>query len=221
MFSLTLHAAHGVCRGGGHEGRRDAERGGLADVGDLVGVLGVDEQAVRLLQRVAQLALEPVPGLKPERYRSGNPADSADNATRFLFKFSTPFVLHTCKSLASEGSTGFRHWIILLILFGEDGRGCEVAGGNGTTGVRVVYEKPDEEEEEDLASAQLLFSGLSFLLRFENHDCIPSECGVAPSSNELGFTELNHFLNEEGESLFSVRPSVLRGGRRESGRRVN
>ena len=66
----------------------------------------------------------------------------------------------TCKSLASEGSTGFRHWIILLIRLGEDGSGWVVP--DGTTGVRVVYEKLDEEEEL-LARAQLLFSGLSFL----------------------------------------------------------
>ena len=59
-----MHGVHGVCGGGGHEWRRDAERGGLADVGDVVDVLGVDEQPVGLLQRVAQLALEPVPRLK-------------------------------------------------------------------------------------------------------------------------------------------------------------
>lgn len=59
-----MHGVHSVGCGGGHEWRRDAERGGLADVGDVVGVLGVDEEPVRLLQRVAQLALEPVPRLK-------------------------------------------------------------------------------------------------------------------------------------------------------------
>ena len=73
------------------------------------------------------------------------------------------FVLLTCKSLASEGSTGLRHWIILLILFGDDGSGCATPkGGGGTTGVSVVYEKPDEDAAL-LAKAQLLFSGLSFL----------------------------------------------------------
>ena len=41
-------------------------------------------------------------------------------------------------------------------------------GGGGTTGVRVVYEKLGEEEEELLASAQLLFSGLSFLRSGKN-----------------------------------------------------
>ena len=73
--SLTLHAAHGVRGGRGHEGRRDAEGGGLAEVGDLVGVFGMDEQPVRLLQRVAQLALEPVPGLKRRRRQPNNPSN--------------------------------------------------------------------------------------------------------------------------------------------------
>ena len=68
--------------------------------------------------------------------------------------------------MASEGSTGLRHWIILLILLGDDGSGCATprgggGGGGGTTGVSVVYEKPDEDAL--LAKAQLLFSGLSFL----------------------------------------------------------
>ena len=68
--SLTLHAAHGVGGGRGHQGRGDAERGGLTEVGDLVGVFGVDEQPVSLLQRVAQLALEPMPGLESRRDRN-------------------------------------------------------------------------------------------------------------------------------------------------------
>ena len=136
---LTLHAAHCVGRGGGHERRGDAERGGLAEVGDLVRVLGVDEQPVRLLQRVAQLALEPVAGLK---------RSSAVSRPCLSLRPSRP----TCRSFASEGSTGFRHWIILLILPGEDGSGS--VADEGTTGVSVVYEN----EEGLLASAQLLFS---------------------------------------------------------------
>ena len=140
---FTLHAAHGVGRGGGHERGRDAERGGLPEVGDLVRVFGVDEQPVRLLQRVTQLALEPVAGLKR---RSARPSVTQSH---HLCLSSSRL---TCKSFASEGSTGFRHWIILLILPGDDGSGR--VADDGTTGVSVVYEN----EEELLASVQLLLS---------------------------------------------------------------
>ena len=98
--------------------------------------------------------------------------------------------------MASDGSTGFRHWIILSILLGEDGSGWVVPDGigDGTTGVRVVYEKPDEEEV--LASAQLLFSGLSFL-RIARKGVLNggrlmiAECRHHRTNSDL--LELNHF----------------------------
>ena len=103
--------------------------------------------------------------------------------------------------MASDGSTGFRHWIILSILLGEDGSGWAVPDGigDGTTGVRVVYEKPDEEEV--LASAQLLFSGLLSFLRIARKGVLkwgsPHDFRVrrplSPSSNELGFTGTKPF----------------------------